>query len=125
MEWQKFLRDFLILWATIDPISTVLIYAGLTSRLGPKQRRRVALRAILFSGIILVGSAILGQFILLGMGISLVSFQLAGGIVLFLFALQNDLWHLSGRKSRDKEQRYCAKAVRIRPAFWLAWSNMT
>lgn len=88
MEWQKFLRDFLILWATIDPISTVLIFAGLASRLGPKQRRRVALRAILYSGIILVGSAILGQFILLGMGISLVSFQLAGGIVLFLFALQ-------------------------------------
>lgn len=88
MEWQKFLRDFLVLWATIDPISTLLIFAGLTSNLGKKDRKRIALRAILYSGAVLVGTAILGQFILLGMGISLISFQLAGGIVLFLFALQ-------------------------------------
>ncbi|MEX2162083.1 MAG: MarC family protein [Anaerolineales bacterium] len=88
MPWQKFLRDLLILWATIDPISTVVIFAGLTSRLGAKQRARVAAKAILYSSLVLVGAAVLGQFILLGMGISIVSFQLAGGIVLFLFALQ-------------------------------------
>jgi len=36
MEWQKFLRDFLVLWATIDPISTLLIVTGLTSKLSTK-----------------------------------------------------------------------------------------
>jgi len=36
MEWQKFLRALLVLWATIDPISTLLIFAGLTLNLGKK-----------------------------------------------------------------------------------------
>ncbi len=88
MEWQKLLRDLLILWATIDPISTIVIFAGLTSKKSANRRRRIAIRAIMYSASILVGSAILGQFILIGMGISIISFQLAGGIVLFLFALQ-------------------------------------
>jgi multiple antibiotic resistance protein len=103
MPLQKFLRDLLILWATIDPISTVVIFAGLTAKLKTKQRNQVARRAILLSLLILVGSAVLGQFILVGMGISLVSFQLAGGIVLFIFALQMIFGSLSTEVSGKPE----------------------
>ncbi|MEX1248603.1 MAG: MarC family protein [Anaerolineales bacterium] len=103
MPWQKFLRDLLILWATIDPISTVVIFAGLTSRLNANKKARVAARAILYSGVVLVGAAVLGQFILLGMGISIVSFQLAGGIVLFLFALQMIFGNLHSSNSPETE----------------------
>jgi multiple antibiotic resistance protein len=103
MPWQKFLRDLLILWATIDPISTVVIFAGLTARLSPRARARVAGKAILYSGLVLVGAAVLGQFILLGMGISIVSFQLAGGIVLFLFALQMIFGSLQQSGARKKD----------------------
>ncbi len=85
---QKFLRDFLILWATIDPISTMLIFSGITAELTDQAKRRTALRAVLFAGLVLLGSILLGQFVLAGMGISMLAFQVAGGIVLFLFALQ-------------------------------------
>lgn len=88
MIWQKFLRDALVLFATIDPIAALLIFATLTAKLSAAKRAKLAGRAVLFSAAILIGSALLGQFILLGMGISMVAFQVAGGIILFLFAMQ-------------------------------------
>lgn len=88
MIWQKFLRDALLLFATIDPIAALLIFATLTAKLSAAKRAKLAGRAVLFSAGILIGSALLGQFILLGMGISMVAFQVAGGIILFLFAMQ-------------------------------------
>ena len=85
---QKLLRDALVLFATIDPIAALLIFATVTAKLKPDKRAALALRAVLFSTGILIVSALLGQFVLLGMGISMVAFQVAGGIILFLFALQ-------------------------------------
>lgn len=85
---EKFIRDFLTLWATIDPISTLLIFVALTRGMDGQARARMARKAVLYAGIILIASLILGQIILTALGISLVSFQVAGGIILFLFAIQ-------------------------------------
>jgi multiple antibiotic resistance protein len=103
MDWQKIIRDALVLFATIDPIAALMIFATVTAKVKEAQRARIALRAVMFSTLILIGSAVLGQFILIGMGISLVSFQVAGGIVLFLFALQmvfGTLHHSFGQAKR-------------------------
>lgn len=88
MLLEKFLRDFLILWATIDPISTLLIFVALTRGMDGQARSRMARKAVLYAGIILIASLIVGQIILTALGISLVSFQVAGSIILFLFAIQ-------------------------------------
>jgi multiple antibiotic resistance protein len=85
---QKFVRDALVLFATIDPIAALVIFSSIAAKMPPRKRERIALRSVLFSAGILVGSAVLGQFVLIGMGISLVAFQVAGGIVLFIFAMQ-------------------------------------
>ncbi|HPQ97845.1 MAG TPA: MarC family protein, partial [Thiolinea sp.] len=84
----KLLQDFLIIWATIDPIGTMALFAGLTGRLTPAARRKTAYKAIAYSAAVLLGAIVIGQVILSAMGISLLSFQLAGGIILFLFGLQ-------------------------------------
>jgi multiple antibiotic resistance protein len=85
---EKLLRDAAMLWATIDPIGTLALFAGLTARLSTSERRNVALRATLYAAVILVGSIVVGQIILDDMGIRLISLQVAGGIILFVFALQ-------------------------------------
>jgi multiple antibiotic resistance protein len=85
---EKFIQDALIIWATIDPIGTLALFAALTARLSPAERRRTAFKAIAYAALILIGSIVVGQLILSAMGIRLVSFQLAGGIILFLFGLQ-------------------------------------
>ena len=84
----KITRDALLFWATIDPVGTVVLFAALTAGMQAVERRMVALRAVLYAALILVGSVVLGQIILTGLGIRLISLQVAGGVVLFLFGLQ-------------------------------------
>ena len=88
MHHEKLLRDALTMWTTIDPIATLVVFASLTTGMTAPQRRVLARDATLFSALILVAASVLGQVVLNALGISMVAFQAAGGIVLFLFALQ-------------------------------------
>lgn len=85
---DKVLQDGLIIWATIDPIGTLAIFTAITSKLDAEERRRTAIRTILYSAAVLLGSIVVGQLILNAMGIRMISLQLSGGIILFLFGLQ-------------------------------------
>jgi multiple antibiotic resistance protein len=77
-----------MIWVTIEPIGTVVLFAALTSGLSPRERRKTATRAIAYSAIILLGAILIGQILLAAMHIQLISLQIAGGIILFLFGLQ-------------------------------------
>lgn len=76
------------IWTTIDPISNLALFAGLTAAMHYKERRRIALRASIYAAIILVVAGIIGQIVLDAMGIRLRSLQIAGGLILFVFGLQ-------------------------------------
>lgn len=82
------IKDFLILWTTIDPIGTMALFAGLVAGKSQKERKRLAGKSVLYAFMVLFASIVLGQIILVGMGIQLISLQLAGGIILFLFGLK-------------------------------------
>lgn len=81
-------RDFLMLLVTVDPIGTLMVFLGLTVAATADERRRIALRAVGYSTVILLAFIVGGELLLGELGIRLASFQLTGGIVLFLFALQ-------------------------------------
>jgi len=85
---EKYIRDALILWATIDPIGTLAIFAALASKQTDAQRRKTAVKAVIYSGAVLLGAIVIGQVLLDAMGIKLISMQVAGGTILFLFGLQ-------------------------------------
>ncbi|MGI9534511.1 MAG: MarC family protein [Thermodesulfobacteriota bacterium] len=85
---EQILKDFIMIFVTIDPIGTLSLFVPLTSGVDSKKRFEVAKRAVLFAGIILFAFLIVGQIVLSMIGVKLVSFQLAGGIILFLFSLQ-------------------------------------
>lgn len=78
---------FAYFFAVIDPIGTVPVFIAVTSRLDKSTKRKVALLASLAASAILLFFVIAGEFILTAMDIPLSAFQIAGGIVLFLFAL--------------------------------------
>ncbi|SDW18138.1 multiple antibiotic resistance protein [Albimonas donghaensis] len=84
---ELLLHDFITLWVVIDPIGTLPVFLAVTYGLSAKARRRVALRAVVAAFMVLIGFILIGQLVLEGLGIALTSFQLAGGIVLFIFAL--------------------------------------
>ncbi|MEC8010113.1 MAG: MarC family protein [Pseudomonadota bacterium] len=85
---EKFIQDALILWATIDPIGTMAVFVSVTAGLSQQERQRAAVRTVFYAGMVLIGSIIIGQILLTAMGIRLISLQLGGGIILFLFGLQ-------------------------------------
>lgn len=80
--------EFLIFLATIDPVGTLALFVGLTAYLTPRERTRIALRSVAYSAAILVAFVVLGELFLGSLGIRLPSFQLAGGIIFFLFGVQ-------------------------------------
>lgn len=85
---DKFIQDALIIWATIDPIGTMALFAALTARLSAAERRRTAYKTIAYAAAVLLGAIVIGQVVLSAMGIRMISFQLGGGVILFLFGLQ-------------------------------------
>lgn len=79
--------QFVVLWAVIDPIGSIPVYLAKTIGLSPEDRRKIARNAILIAGGILLFFLVMGQWLLEAMQIPLSAFQIAGGLVLLLFAL--------------------------------------
>lgn len=71
----------------IDPPGCAPIFASLTSGASPVQRRAMAVRSSLIAWVILMFFALLGRPMLQALGISLASFRIAGGIMLFIIAI--------------------------------------
>ena len=79
--------QFVVLWAVIDPIGSVPVYLTKTIGLPLEDRRKIALKAVLISAGILLFFLVAGQALLEALQIPLTAFQIAGGLVLLLFAL--------------------------------------
>ena len=84
---QNFVNELVMMWVLIDPIGTIPVFLMVTASLKEEHRRMIATRAVIVSAVILVAFLFGGHFLLRALGIPLPSFQIAGGIVLFLFAL--------------------------------------
>ncbi|CAH9051835.1 hypothetical protein PSECIP111951_01656 [Pseudoalteromonas holothuriae] len=82
-----FLAVFIVFFAVIDPIGTVPVFIAATRGYDAKAKRRIALISGLAATLILLFFVVAGELILKAMAIPLPAFQIAGGIVLFLFAL--------------------------------------
>jgi multiple antibiotic resistance protein len=85
---ELFTTAFITLLVIVDPPGCAPIFASLTSGTDAKHRRRMAIRSALVAWGILLFFALLGEPLLSHMGISLSAFRLAGGIMLFIIALE-------------------------------------
>ena len=85
---QRLFNEFVTLFVVLDPFSTLPVFLALTGGLDAAQARRLAVRAVLIAGAVLLFFVIAGQALLQAMGIPLSSFQLAGSVVLFLIGLK-------------------------------------
>lgn len=85
--FELFLSAFTILFVVIDPPGCAPIYASLTNGASAAQRRSMAVRAVLVAGMILIVFALFGEQLLGALHIELDSFRIAGGIMLFVIAI--------------------------------------
>ncbi len=105
-----FLSAFVTLFVVIDPPGCAPIYAGLVRDASQRQAVAMALRASVIATIILVVFALFGEDLLGALHIELNSFRLAGGIMLFLIALDM----VFEKRTQRREER--AEKVRAQHA---------
>lgn len=98
---HSLLEQFVTLWVVIDPIGTIPVFIAVTAGMGLAARRKTALMAALVSAAVLMFFLVFGQVLIDALDIGLNSFQVAGGIILFLFALTM----MFGESKQDVEQR--------------------
>jgi len=85
---ELYLSALVTFFVVIDPPGCAPIYAGLTNGATPAHRRSMAIRAVVVAAIILFVFAAVGEAMLKALGVSLSAFRIAGGIMLFLIALE-------------------------------------
>ena len=85
---ELFISSLVTLFVVIDPPGCAPIFAGLTASASAAHRRAMAVRAVTVAALILIVFALFGEALLHALGISLESFKIAGGIMLFLIALE-------------------------------------
>jgi multiple antibiotic resistance protein len=83
-----FASAFVTFLVVIDPPGCAPIFAGLTREVEAGRRRMMAVRAVAIAAGILIFFGLLGEDLLDALGISLAAFRIAGGIMLFLIALE-------------------------------------
>jgi len=82
-----FISALVTLLVVIDPPGCAPIFASLTTNATDSARRSMAIRSVLIASAILLGFAVAGEPFLKALGISLDAFRVAGGIMLFLIAI--------------------------------------
>lgn len=85
---ELFISAFITFFVAIDPPGCAAIYASMTKDANAQQRRNMAIRAVLAAAAILLVFGFFGKALLDAIGVSLASFRIAGGIMLFIIALE-------------------------------------
>lgn len=103
VDLDFYVTTFVTLFVVIDPIGTTPIFVALTQGMASGRRRAIAVRACLIGLALLMLFGLLGDAVLGFIGISMPAFRIAGGLLLFLTAIEM----LFGRRTqRRKDQSH-------------------
>jgi multiple antibiotic resistance protein len=104
----------------LDPVGIAPTFLSVTERLSAQHRRAVALRASLIAGGILIGTALIGDWLLRQLGITLPAFRIAGGLLLFAVAAEMVLGLRVQSTAKDAEDAAAEERLHHIAAFPLA-----
>ena len=102
------IRAFVTFFTIIDPVGLAPVVIALTVHLNDAQRSTIVTRAVIISAIIIAFFALVGRFLLDRLGISLYAFNMAGGALLFLVAVDMLFGRPSGARETKTEQEEAA-----------------
>jgi len=109
----------LTLFVVVDPVGLVPTFLAVTEDLPRRARRSVAVRASLIAGAILIGTALIGDWLLHTLSISLPAFRIAGGLLLFSIASEM-VFGVRLRREGQEAEEALEEHVRNIAAFPLA-----
>jgi multiple antibiotic resistance protein len=112
-----FLSAFVTFFVVIDPPGCAPIFASLTRGGSEGYRRGMALRSVVIAAAILIVFAFVGEPLLHALGIGLPAFRIAGGIMLFLIALEMVFEKRTERREGRAEEinRRAAEQHKVEP----------
>ena len=96
----EFISLTLIYFAVIDPIGSIPIFLSITENLHYRQKQWIALRGSIIAFCVLMFFGLFGSFILSHLKISADTFNIAGGAILFIIALEMVNGRRQARKSK-------------------------
>lgn len=102
-ELAPYVTALVTLLVVIDPIGLVPVFAALTQGQSSGMRRKIALRACLVAIGLLTVFGLFGDSVLAFVGISMPAFRIAGGVLLFLTALDM-LFERRGKRREGQSQ---------------------
>ncbi|MBN8919218.1 MAG: MarC family protein [Rhizobiales bacterium] len=91
------------LLVVVDPVGLAPVFISLTRHLPTPEKRRTATLAGLIAGLVLVGFAFGGAWLLRQLGISLPAFRIAGGLLLFAIAFEMVYLRRTERQAKTAE----------------------
>jgi len=109
----------LTLFVVVDPIAMAPTFLVVTEGMPRASRQSVAVRASIIAGVILIGTALIGDWLLATLEISLSAFRIAGGLLLFWIAAEMVFGVRSQHEGEEAEQAL-EERVRNIAAFPLA-----
>ncbi|MEL6868993.1 MAG: MarC family protein [Pseudomonadota bacterium] len=115
---EQLIRHFVVLFVVIEPITLVPIFGALTRGGDAVYRRKMAIKSVVIAAGIFWVFALLGQPLLETLGISVASFKVAGGILLFLMAVDMVFARQSGLRSttvREQDEARYREDVSVFP----------
>jgi multiple antibiotic resistance protein len=104
MPLEYLISAAVTLIVVVDPVGLAPSFAALTAGLPAAAQRQVAVRAAIIAGMILAGTALVGDWLLRQLGISLPAFRIAGGLLLFSIASEMVFGVRIERQSKTAEQ---------------------
>lgn len=104
MDTPFLITSFVTLFVIVDPIGLTPLFAAMTQDMKIKLQRQIATRAIIVAFFILVAFALFGDAILSFAGISMPAFRIAGGILLFITALDMLFERRTKRREGQKDE---------------------
>jgi len=81
-------KAILVLFIVVDPFGNIPIFMSLTEKMTKKEKRKVFNTATLVGFVLLLAFAFAGQEIFSIFGVSIFSFEVAGGILLLIIAIR-------------------------------------
>ncbi|MEM7695896.1 MAG: MarC family protein [Pseudomonadota bacterium] len=120
MNWGEIGREFVTLLVVVDPIGTLPVFYYATRGVDPSRHTAFAVRAVLIATLVLLFFLVAGQLLLEALNLRFGSFQIAGGIVLFLFAMMM----IFGDPKSDQEIKEAARGDLSGAVFPLAMPSI-
>jgi multiple antibiotic resistance protein len=105
MDLTYILKVFITFFTVIDPLGLVPVTIVILANNTKKERKQIILNAVIIGALVIFLFAFVGKILIEALGISLYAFNIAGGILLFLIAIEMLFGRTPGTRETKEEEK--------------------